>query len=74
MIRLEQAVSKVSEDLGVSKSLVKKVLSLTFKEIESNLKDGDNFMFKGYVKFVQSKNNKKPISKTEIFNLKTKDK
>jgi len=31
-------------------------------------------MFKGYVKFVKSKNKKKPISKTELFNLKTKDK
>ena len=31
-------------------------------------------MFKGYVKFVQAKNKKKPISKTELFNLKTKDK
>ena len=74
MIRLEQAISKVSKDLKVSKSLVKKVLSLTFEEIEGNLNDGDNFMFKGYVKFVQSKNKKKPINKTELFNLKTKDK
>ena len=74
MIRLEQAISKVSKDLKVSKSLVKKVLNLTFEEIEGNLNDGDNFMFKGYIKFVQSKNKKKPITKTELFNLKTKDK
>ena len=74
MIRLEQAISKVSKDLKVSKSFVKKVLNLTFEEIEDSLNDGDNFMFKGYIKFVQSKNNKKPISKTELFNLKTKDK
>ena len=74
MIRLEQAISKVSKDLKVSKSLVKKVLNLTFEEIEGNLNDGDNFMFKGYIKFVQSKSKKKPINKTELFNLKTKDK
>ena len=74
MIRLEQAISKVSKDLKVSKSLVKKVLSLTFEEIEDSLNDGDNFMFKGYIKFVQSKSKKKPINKTELFNLKTKDK
>ena len=74
MIRLEQAISKVSKDLKVSKSLIKKVLSLTFEEIEDSLNDGDNFMFKGYIKFVQSKNKKKPINKTELFNLKTKDK
>ena len=74
MIRLEQAISKVSKDLKVSKSLVKKVLNLTFEEIEDSLNDGDNFMFKGYIKFVQSKSKKKPINKTELFNLKTKDK
>jgi nucleoid DNA-binding protein len=74
MIRLEQTISKVSKDLKISKTLVKKVINLTFEEIEGSLNDGDNFMFKGYIKFVQSKNKKKPINKTELFNLKTKDK
>ena len=49
-------------------------MSETFEELESIIENGDNFMFKGYIKFVQSKNSKKPISKTELFNLKTKDK
>ena len=74
MISYEQALSKLSKELKVSKSLIKKVLSLTFEEIEDSLNDGDNFMFKGYIKFVQAKNKKKPINKTELFNLKTKDK
>ena len=74
MIRNEQALSKLSKKLKLSKSLVKKVVVLTFKEIENTIEKGDDFMFKGYVKFVQSKNKKKPISKTELFNLKTKDK
>ncbi len=74
MIRNEQALSKLSKKLKLSKSLVKKVVGLTFKEIENTIEKGDDFMFKGYVKFVQSKNKKKPISKTELFNLKTKDK
>ena len=46
----------------------------TFEELESVITNGNNFMFKGYVKFVQSKSKRKPISKTELFNLKTKDK
>tara|TARA_R100001443_G_scaffold21957_1_gene34169 strand:- start:5824 stop:6048 length:225 start_codon:yes stop_codon:yes gene_type:complete len=74
MIRYEQALTELSKKLKISKTLAKKVLQLTFKEIEHTINQGDNFMFKGYVKFVQSKNKKKPISKTELFNLKTKDK
>lgn len=58
----------------MSKSFVKKVLNKTFEEIEDNLKHDKSFMFKGYVKFVKSKQKKKPITKTELFNLKTKDK
>ena len=74
MISYEQALCKVSKELKISKSLAKKVMSKTFEELESIITNGDNFMFKGYIKFVQSKNKKKPISKTELFNLKTKDK
>jgi len=74
MISYEQALSKLSKELKISKTLAKKVMSETFEELESVIKNGDNFMFKGYVKFVQAKNKKKPISKTELFNLKTKDK
>ena len=74
MISYEQALSKLSKELKISKTLAKKVMSKTFEELESVIKNGDNFMFKGYVKFVQAKNKKKPISKTELFNLKTKDK
>ena len=39
-----------------------------------NFNENKNFMFKGYAKFVKSNNKKKPISKTELFNLKSKDK
>jgi nucleoid DNA-binding protein len=74
MIRFDESIKKVSKKLKVPGTLVKKVLSKTFKEIESCLNEDKNFMFKGYVKFVKSKNKKKPISKTELFNLKTKDK
>ena len=74
MIRFNESIKKVSKKLKVPGTLVKKVLSKTFREIESCLDEDKNFMFKGYVKFVKSKNKKKPISKTELFNLKTKDK
>jgi len=74
MISYEQALSRLSKRLKISKTLAKSVLNNTFSEIERVINKGDNFMFKGYVKFVQSKNKKKPINKTELFNLKTKDK
>ena len=74
MISHEQALSKLSKELKISKTLAKKIINNTFSELESIITNGDNFMFKGYVKFVQAKNKKKPISKTELFNLKTKDK
>lgn len=74
MISYEQALTKLSKRLGISKTFLRKVMNETFGELENVIKNENNFMFKGYVKFVQSKNNKKPISKTELFNLKTKDK
>tara|TARA_B100000902_G_scaffold390366_1_gene439176 strand:+ start:923 stop:1147 length:225 start_codon:yes stop_codon:yes gene_type:complete len=74
MISYEQALTKLSKRLGISKTFLRKVMNKTFGELENVIKNENNFMFKGYVKFVQSKNNKKPISKTELFNLKTKDK
>ena len=74
MISYEQALTKLSKRLGISKTFLRKVMNETFGELENVIKNENNFMFKGYVKVVQSKNNKKPISKTELFNLKTKDK
>ena len=74
MIRFDDNVKKVSKSLKLSKKLVKKVLNKTFKQIEINLNEDKSFMFKGYAKFVKSKNKKKPMSKTELFNLKTKEK
>ena len=74
MISHEQALSKLSKELKISKTLAKKILNGTFEELESIIENGNNFMFKGYIKFVQAKNKRKPISKTELFNLKTKDK
>ena len=74
MIRFDDNVKKVSKSLKLSKELVKKVLNKTFKQIEINLNEDKSFMFKGYAKFVKSKNKKKPMSKTELFNLKTKEK
>tara|TARA_R100001594_G_scaffold32785_1_gene60896 strand:+ start:5895 stop:6119 length:225 start_codon:yes stop_codon:yes gene_type:complete len=74
MIRFDDNVKKVSKSLKVSRELVKKVLNKTFKQIEINLNEDKSFMFKGYAKFVKSKNKKKPMSKTELFNLKTKEK
>ena len=74
MISYEQALTKLSKRLGISKTFLRKVMNETFGELENVIKNEYTFMFKGYVKFVQSKNNKKPISKTELVNLKTKDK
>ena len=74
MIRFDDTIKKVSKRLKINRGLVKKVLNKTFQEIETNLNEDKNFMFKGYAKFVKSKNKKKLISKTELFNLKTKDK
>ena len=74
MITFDKALKKVSKDLKISKELAKKVLNKTFREIEKNLDKDKNFMFKGYIKFVKSKQKKKPITKTELLNLKTKDK
>ena len=74
MIRFDDTVKRVSEKLKMSKDFVKKVLNKTFEEIENNLEHDKSFMFKGYAKFVKSKQKKKPITKTELFNLKTKDK
>ena len=74
MIRFDDTTKRLSKKLKISKELVRKVLNKTFDEIENNLKRDKNFMFKGYVKFVKSKQKKKPITKTELFNLKTKDK
>ena len=74
MISHEQTLSRLAKELKISKKLAKQIMSETFEELESIIENGDNFMFKGYIKFVQSKNKKKPISKTELFNLKTKEK
>ena len=74
MITFDKALKKVSKDLKISKELAKKVLNKTFREIEKNLDEDKNFMFKAYIKFVKSKQKKKPITKTELLNLKTKDK
>ena len=74
MIRFDDTAKKVSKKLKINKETIKKVLNKTFEEIEKNLEDNKNFMFKGYAKFVTSKQKKKPITKNELFNLKTKDK
>ena len=74
MIRFDDTAKRVSKKLKMSKDFVKKVLNKTFDEIENNLENDKSFMFKGYAKFVKSKQKKKPITKTELFNLKTKDK
>ena len=74
MIRFDDTAKRLSKKLKMSKDFVKKVLNKTFEEIENNLEHDKSFMFKGYVKFVKSKQKKKPITKNELFNLKTKDK
>ena len=74
MIRFDDTVKKVSKNLNIKKDIVKKVLNKTFKEIEEGLGNNKNFMFKGYTKIVKSNQKRKPINKTELFNLKTKEK
>ena len=74
MIRFDDTAKRVSKKLKMSKDFIKRVLNKTFEEIETNLKHDNSFMCKGYAKFVKSKQKKKPITKTELFNLKTKEK
>ena len=74
MIRFNDTVKKVSKKLKINTETVKKILNKTFEEIDKNLQENKNFMFKGYAKIVKSNQKKKPITKTELFNLKTKDK
>ena len=74
MIRFDDTAKRVSKKLKMNKDFVKKVLNKTFEEIQNNLEHNKSFMFKGYAKFVKSKQKKKSITKTELFNLKTKDK
>ena len=74
MIRFNDTVKRVSKKLKINTETVKKILNKTFEEIDKNLQENKNFMFKGYAKIVKSNQKKKPITKTELFNLKTKDK
>ena len=74
MIRFDDTSKKVSKNLNIKKDIVKKVLNKTFEEIEKNLNNNNNFMFKGYTKIVKSNQKRKPINKIEMFNLKTKEK
>ena len=74
MIRFNDTAKRVSKKLKVNTETVKKILNKTFEEIDKNLQENKNFMFKGYAKIGKSNQKKKPITKTELFNLKTKDK
>ena len=74
MIRFNDTVKRVSKKLKINTETVKKILNKTFEEIDKNLQENKNFMFKGYAKIVKSNQKKKPITKTELFNLKTKNK
>jgi nucleoid DNA-binding protein len=74
MIDNKTIIEKVAKDLNISKSLVRRVLTDTFREIEKNLSEDNNFMFKGYTKIVKSKNKKTRINKNELLTLTTKEK
>ena len=46
MISYEQALTKLSKRLGISKTFLRKVMNETFGELENVIKNEDNFMFK----------------------------
>jgi len=74
MIDTKTIINKIAKELNINKSTISKVLSETFRQIESGISKDKNFMFKGYTKIVKSKNKKSRITKTELLNLKTKEK
>jgi|TARA_R100001082_G_C4216610_1_gene97365 hypothetical protein len=73
MIKNKTIINKIAKELNIPKLRVSKVLSKTFREIESGLSK-DNFMFKGYTKIVKSKGTQTRLNKTELLKLKTKEK
>lgn len=62
---------KIKSNTGISKKEVKNVITKTFKVIEKELKENNNVMLRGYVKFVKAKRNGK-ASKVNWNNFKTK--
>jgi nucleoid DNA-binding protein len=74
MINTKTIINKIAKGLNINKLTISKVLSETFRQIESEISKDKNFMFKGYAKIVKSKNKKSRITKTELLNLKTKEK
>lgn len=75
MKKPEDLINKVAAELPFSKKLIKKVVSKTFKEMDERMKNKENIMLRGFMKFVCASDKKtKTYSIDEYKQLKTKDK
>lgn len=75
MKKPEDLVNKVAAELPFSKNLIKKVVSKTFKNIDERMKNNENIMLRGFMKFVCASDKKtETYSIDDYKQLKTKDK
>lgn len=75
MKKPKDLVNKVAEELPYSQKLIKEVVNKTFREIDERMKNKENIMLRGFMKFVCASNKKtKTYSMDEYKQLKTKDK
>lgn len=75
MKKPEDIVNKVAAELPFSKKLIKEVVNKTFRNIDERMKNKENIMLRGFMKFVCASDKKtKTYSIDEYKQLKTKDK
>ncbi len=75
MKKPEDIVNKVAAELPFSKKLIKEVVNKTFRNIDERMKNKENIMLRGFMKFVCASDKKtKTYSMDEYKQLKTKDK
>jgi|TARA_R110000787_G_scaffold172894_4_gene285518 nucleoid DNA-binding protein len=75
MKKPEDIVNKVAAELPFSKKLIKEVVNKTFRNIDERMKNKENIMLRGFMKFVCASDKKtKTYSMDEYKRLKTKDK
>ena len=75
MKKPEDIVNKLAAELPFSKKLIKEVVNKTFRNIDERMKNKENIMLRGFMKFVCASDKKtKTYSMDEYKRLKTKDK
>jgi len=75
MKKPEDIVNTVAAELPFSKKLIKEVVNKTFRNIDERMKNKENIMLRGFMKFVCASDKKtKTYSMDEYKRLKTKDK